>query len=228
MSLAEGKIEFDETDFADTSAAMQKWQHFPASTISHHGGQCCQLAREWIISTDYSQLNAGDPLTGPRWLRQKYTWGPSTWPIYWCEAVERKTLDCGVLAALTQEVFAARGVKSYHAQFIQQYSEDATRQWSERWINGDASVHWIKEDLIYHEGCAVLVRDNEVRLWDPSAGWWVNPKQSGGYGGLLALRIFATQVSPSTEFIWGKQRIIPNQWQKIERVRGDFAFAAAK
>jgi len=229
MSLAEGKIEFDETDFADTSAAMQKWQHFPASTISHHGGQCCQLAREWIISTDYSQLNAGNPLTGPRWIRQKYTWGPSTWPIHWCEAVEQNKLDCGALAALTQEVFAARGVKSYHAQFIQQYSEDATRQWAKSWNSGDAGVHWIKEDLIYHEGCAVLVRDNEVRLWDPSAGWWVNPKQSGGYGGLLALRIFVTpQVNLPTELIWGKQRIIPNQWQKIERVRGDFAFAAAK
>jgi hypothetical protein len=227
MSLAEGKIEFDETDFADTSAAMQKWQDFPASTISHHGAQCCQIAREWIISTDYSQLNAGNPLTGPRWVRQKYTWGPSTWPIHWCEAVEQKKLDCGALAALTQEVFAARGVRSYHAQFIQQYSEEATRQWAKSWNSGDAGVHWIKEDLIYHEGCAVAVRDNEIRLWDPSAGWWVNPRQSGGYGGLLALRVFATQFNPPAELMWGRQRIIPNQWQKIERVRGDFALAAA-
>ncbi|HEV2880093.1 MAG TPA: hypothetical protein VGX24_02205 [Pyrinomonadaceae bacterium] len=226
MSLAEGKIEFDETDLADTRAAMQKWEHFPASTISHHGGQCCQIAREWILSTDYSQLNAGNPLTGPRWLRQKYTWGPSTWPIYWCEAVEQKTLDCGALAALTQEVFAARGVKSYHAQFIQQYSEDATRQWAKKWNGEDASVHWIKEDLIYHEGCAVAVRDNEIRLWDPSAGWWVNPRQTGGYGGLLALRVFAPQFNAPTGFLWGTQRISPNQWQKIERVRGDFAVAA--
>ncbi|HEX8128167.1 MAG TPA: hypothetical protein VF527_03630 [Pyrinomonadaceae bacterium] len=228
MSLAEGKIEFDETDFADTSAAMQKWQHFPASTISHHGAQCCHLAREWVISTDYSQLNAGNPLTGPRWLRLKYTWGPSTWPIYWCEAVEQKTLDCGVLAALAQEVFAARGVRSYHAQFIQQYTEDATRQWSKRWAGDDAPVHWIKDDLIYHEGCAVVLRDNEIRLWDPSAGWWVNPKQSGGYGGLLALRVFVTQANAPAEFVWGKQRISPNHWQKIERARGEFALAAAR
>jgi hypothetical protein len=228
MSLAEGKIEFDETDFADTSAAMQKWQYFPASTISHHGAQCCHLAREWVLSTDYSQLNAGNPLTGPRWLRLKYTWGPSTWPIHWCEAVERKTLDCGVLAALAQEVFAARGVRCYPAQFIQQYTEDATRQWSQSWVKDDASVHWIKEDLIYHEGCAVVVRDNEIRLWDPSAGWWVNPKQFGGYGGLLALRVFATQPNSPAEFIWGTQRISPSHWQKIERVRGDFALAAAK
>jgi hypothetical protein len=228
MSLAEDKIEFDEIDFADTHTAMQKWQLCPASAISHHGEQCCQIAREWVLSTDYSQLNAGNPLTGPRWLRQKYTWGPSSWPIYWCEAVEKKTLDCGALAALAQEVFAARGVRCYPAQFIQQYSEDATRQWSKRWDADDVSVHWIKEDLIYHEGCAVVVRDNEIRLWDASAGWWVNPKQFGGYGGLLALRICDTHGNSPAEFIWGTQHISPNQWQKIERARGDFAMAAAK
>jgi hypothetical protein len=226
MSLAEDKIEFDETDFVDTGAAIQKWEHFPVSTISHHGEQCCLIAREWVLSTDYSQLNASNPLTGPRWIRQKYTWGPSVWPIHWCEAVEQKTLDCGALAAISQEVFAARGVRSYHAQFIQQYTEDATRQWTKKW-NTDAALHWVKEDLIYHEGCAVVVRDNEIRLWDPSAGWWVNPKQSGGYGSMLALRIFAPQVNSATEFIWGTRRIFPNQWQKIERARGDFAVAAA-
>jgi hypothetical protein len=227
MSLAEDKIEFDEVDFADTSAAIEKWQHFPASTISHHGEQCCQIAREWVLSTDYSQLNAGNRLTGPRWLRQKFTWGPTTWPIYWCEAVEQKMLDCGALAALAQAVFTERGVRSYHAQFIQQYSEDATRQWSKRWDGDEASTHWIKEELIYHEGCAVVVRENEIRLWDPSAGWWVNPKQFGGYGGLLALRVFAPQVNAPIELVWGTQHIIPNQWQKIERARGEFAVAAA-
>jgi hypothetical protein len=118
-------------------------------------------------------------------------------------------------------------VRSYHAQFIQQYSEDATRQWSKKWNGEDASVHWIKEDLIYHEGCAVAVRDNEIRLWDPSAGWWVNPRQSGGYGGLLAVRVFASQVNSPDGFVWGTQRIAPNRWQKIERVRGEFAAAAA-
>ena len=227
MSLAEGKIEFNETDFVDIGAAIQKWEHSPASTISHHGGQCCQIAREWVLSNDYSQLNAGDPLTGPRWVRQKYTWGASSWPIYWCEAVEQKKLDCGALAALTQEIFAARGVRSYHAQMIQQYTENSTRHWSRSWDCNDICVQWIKDDLIYHEGCAVVTRDNEFKLWDPSAGWWVNPRQFGGYGGLLALRVLAAPGTSPSELIWGVHRIIPNQWQKIERVRKDLAIAAA-
>jgi hypothetical protein len=227
MSLAEGKIKFDETDFVDTRAAMQKWEHFPISTISHHGEQCCRIAREWVLSTDYSQLNAGDPLTGPRWLRRKFAWGPSSWPIHWCEAVERKKLDCGALAALATEIFASRGVRSYPAQFIQQYTEDATRQWSKNWESDDVPVNWIKDDLIYHEACAVVVRDNEIRLWDPSASWWVNPKQFGGYGCLLALRVFAAQANAPSELVWGTHRISPNRWEKIERARGGFALAAA-
>ncbi|HVG18747.1 MAG TPA: hypothetical protein VNI02_06810 [Blastocatellia bacterium] len=224
MSLVEGSelIEINGSDFADASAAMLVWQHFPASVISHHGEQCCQVAREWTLSMDYSQLSAGNPLTGPRWLRQKYTWGPSSWPIHWCEAVEQKTLDCGALAAMAQEVFAARGVRSFPAQLIQQYTEDATRQWCKRWDSDEISMHWIKEDLIYHEGCAVVLRGDELKIWDPSAGWWIKPEQPGGYGGLIALRIFTPQTDSHINFKWGAHRIAPNQWQKIARSSGDF------
>ena len=228
MSLVEGNelIEVSERDFVDTGAAIEKWQHFPASAITHHGRLCCRIAREWIFSTDYAQLNGEHPLTGPRWIRQKYTWGPSSWPIAWCEAVDRKTLDCGALAAITHEVFTARGVKSYPAQFIQQYSEDSARHWQKKWNGEEVSTHWISEDLIYHEGCAVVVRDNEIRVWDSSAGWWVNPKQFGGYGGLLALRVCAAQAD-AADFKWGAHRVAANQWQKIERARTDFAPATA-
>jgi hypothetical protein len=226
MSLAEDrvKIEVDETDLIDVSAAIEKWQHFPFSALTHHGGRCCQIAREWILAMDYSQLNGGNLLTGPRWLRHKFKWGPSSWPLHWCEAVEREQLDCGAHASLAHEVFTARGLRSFPAQFIQQFSEDATRQWCEKWGCEGVSTHWVKEDLIYHEGCAVITRDREIKVWDPSAGWWVNPKQFGGYGGLLALRVFTQHATNAPDyFTWGRHQITPNQWQKIERARGDFA-----
>jgi hypothetical protein len=224
MSLAEGKIEVNETDFVDASAAMGRWQNCAASVISHHGQACCRVAREWILSMDFSQLNAGNPLTGPRWLRQKYNWGPSRWPIHWCEAAGKKTLDCGALAALAHEIFSARGVTSFPVQLIQQYSEVAARHWHKEWNGDEIPVHWIMDDLIYHEGCAVALRHNEIRIWDPTASWWVNPKQFGGYGGVLALRLFSPQAAaPQTALNWGAHRIIPNRWQKIERARGDFA-----
>lgn len=227
MSLVEDKelIEISETDFVDLQGVIEKWQHLPASAITHHGRQCCHLAREWIFSTDYAQLNGEHPLTGPRWIRQKYTWGPSGWPISWCEAVERKTLDCGALAAITREVFAQRGVTSYTAQFIQLYSADSTRHWLKKWDEEKVSSHWINEDLIYHEGCAVVVRDNQIKLWDPSAGWWVNPNQSAGYGCLLAVRVCAPYIDSQSELRWGTYRIVANQWQKIERPCESFSAA---
>lgn len=225
MSLAEDKelIELNESDFIDAGAAIEKWRQFPASVISHHGQPCCSIAREWLVNMDYSLLSGGNPYTGPRWLRTKYTWGPSTWPTYWCEVGELKTVDCGALAALAHELFTARGVTSYRVQLIQQYSQDASRHWLKQWGGDEDSVHWIKEDVIYHEGCAVRLRNNEIRIWDPTASWWVNPKQFGGYGSVLAVRLFAPQATASEHFMWGRHRIQPNQWQEVERARGDFA-----
>lgn len=231
MSLAEGKavkpakalIEINETDLADAQAAMLKWQDSPASYMSHHGEECCRVAREWMVAMDFSQLNAGNPMSGPRWLRQKFKWGPSRWPLYWCEAVERKVLDCGALAALTTELFTARGVRCYPTQFIQQYSDDASRHWQRTWAEDKTASNWIMDELIYHEGCAVVVHDDEIRLWDPTASWWVNPKQFGGYGAVLMIRIFDTQATAGGSLRWGTHRIRPNVWEKIERARGEFA-----
>lgn len=216
MSLAEGRELFGMSgaDFADTRSAIERWQNCPASVITHHGRLCCRVAREWVFATDHAQLNGESPLTGPRWIRQRYKWGPSRWPLSWCEAVERKTLDCGALAAITQEVFAARGVRSFPAQFIQQYDTGSARHWQKKWEGEEVSTHWIGEDLIYHEGCAVVVRDKEIKVWDSSAGWWVNPRQFGGYGGVLALRVCAPE--PLT-LKWGEHRVDAGRWQKIER-----------
>jgi len=66
---------------ADCAGALEQWRHFPFSSITHHGRACCRVAREWVFATDFSQLNGESPLTGPRWIRQKWTWGPSSWPF---------------------------------------------------------------------------------------------------------------------------------------------------
>ena len=222
-AVDKGLIEINEADFVDADGALRTWQDWPASALSHHGAACCRVAREWVFATDYAQLGGESPLAGPRWIRHRYPWGPSRWPLHWCEAVRRKTLDCGALASLAHEVFLARGVRSFPAQFVQQFSEDAARDWQRRWEGDESPSNWIKEDLIYHEGCAVITAGDEIKVWDASAGWWVNPRQSGGYGGLLAVRIFDAQAGPETAYRWGAHTIAPNVWQKLERSRGDFA-----
>jgi hypothetical protein len=200
-----------------TREVFEKWKNWHPSQISHHGQICCEIAREWITSTDFSELNGGNNFTGPRWLRQKFNWGASSFPIFWCEAVRKKTLDCGALAALAHEVFTVREVKSFRAQLIQKFSVTATRQWTSNWRDeGDnVPLRWIENDLIYHEGCAILSGEKEIKVWDASAGWWIDPKPGYGYGALLAIRVSSNDVQTKSGINWGMHRILPNKWQKI-------------
>ena len=197
---------------------FEKWNDWQASEISHHGEFCCEIAREWITATDFSELGNASLCTGPRWLRQKFNWGASAFPIFWCEAVRRKTLDCGALAALAHEVFTARGVRSFRVQMVQRFSRISTAQWTKSWSeNGGAAVlPWTNEDLIYHEGCAIsTVPGGEIKIWDASAGWWIDPNSKDGYGSLLAVRLSAFDLSPEKVFIWGDHKIPTYQWTQI-------------
>jgi hypothetical protein len=42
---------------------------------------CCEVTREWVTAMDFSELGGADVTTGPRWLRQRFNWGCSTFPI---------------------------------------------------------------------------------------------------------------------------------------------------
>ncbi len=197
---------------------FEKWKNWRPSQISHHGGICCEIAREWTAATDFSELGGGSLFMGPRWLRQKFKWGASGFPIFWCEAVRKKTLDCGALAALAHEVFAVRGIRSFRVQLIQRFSKVSTSQWSSSWREeGDVKLRWINKDLIYHEGCAIEMPGGEIKVWDASAGWWIDPKPGNGegYGALLAIRLSAQEAYLNTSFNWGNRDITPNQWQKM-------------
>jgi hypothetical protein len=206
-----------ETQATPAPRPSDRWEAFPHSRLSHHGRACCDIAREWVIGMDFAQLNGGDLTSGPRWLREKYKWGPSPWPMHWCEAVKRKTIDCGAHAALASEAFTARGLTAFPAQIVQKYSEDATEQWRGKWAEEDVSCHWLDGEHIYHEVTALLVGEDEVKIWDASAGSWINPRQSpGGYGSLVAARIFAEgQWGGGDGLRWGERRLKPNAWSQI-------------
>lgn len=207
--------ETDGDGFHKSIEVFEKWHDWQASEISHHGGMCCEIAREWIVSTDFSELGGASVYTGPRWLRQRFDWGASSFPIYWCEAVRKKTLDCGALAALASAVFAARGVKTFRVQMVQRFSEISTGQWSNSWNDSSEQLAWMNDDLIYHEGCAIAGNEGEIKIWDASAGWWINPKSKDGYGALLALRLSAPNLPVNAKFVWGQHHLEAFQWTKV-------------
>lgn len=220
MYLAEAEERFEVRPGESARSApplpSDRWTDFPHSTLSHHGEACCEIARHWVTSMDFAQLNGGDLTSGPRWLRQKYKWGPSPWPIHWCEVVKRKTIDCGAHAALALEAFRARGLAAFPAQLVQRYSEEATEQWRGKWEGEDVACHWLDSEHIYHEATALVVGEDEVKLWDGSAGSWVGPRQSGGYGSLVAVRICAAGPFGGGDGLrWGERRLKPGLWVQI-------------
>ena len=208
-------VQIENVTNIDLNAALMRWRHSAPSLIAHHGKACCAIAREWLFSTDHSQLNGEHKLMGPRWVRRKYKWGPSQWPMTWCHAVEQDSLDCGALAAITSEIFAVRGVDCYPVQLIQQYSEETTSHWSAKWTTHPASTQWIQGALIYHEACAVQIGASEIKIWDPSAACWFNPKQFQGYGSILALRL-TTGTAGVQRFSWGHHEIESKEWQILQ------------
>ena len=198
----------------EKKAVFEHWKDWHPSQISHHGKLCCEIAREWITATDFSELNGDCIFTGPRWLRQKFNWGASTFPIYWCETVRRKTLDCGALAALAHEIFRVRGVRSYRVQLIQKFSSVATSQWMNSWGNC-RPLAWTKDDLIYHEGDAIDTGARKIKVWDASAGWWVDSKPANGYGAVLAIRLSGFNLTAGESFAWGEHTLKAGEWKAI-------------
>jgi len=194
-------------------ANFSRWKDFPVSQLSHHGQQCCDIARHWFRGMDFAQLNGSDAMSGPRWIRQKFDWGPSKWPLHWCEALEADAVDCGAHAALAQEAFEARGVTTYRAQIVQSYGGTAVDQWRRRWGNDDVSDHWLGEGFIYHEANAVEVGGQQVKLWDGSSGCWLNPAHTKGYGSVIAIRIW-TPDGGGLSFRWGDHQLPSCCWQE--------------
>ena len=218
MNLAEAKrLEVPERAHSALQAAIEAWTYQPASEICDHGQQCCAVAREWFFAMDRSHTPAREPLTGPRWIRQRVAWGPSHWPLFWCEAMAAKTLDCGALAALAKNAFRARGITSHTVQLIQQFTRADGGHWACSWGRADVPATWIRNDLVYHEVCAVVVSDHQIRIWDPTASWWINPRHVSGYSGALALRLIV-HSNPDVSFSWGAHEIFPNEWQPLQFV----------
>ncbi len=220
MNLVEAKSVFETHGDEQRSSGRlpsDRWQDFPHSELSEHDSACCKIAREWIVSMDFAQLNGAQLSSGPRWLRAKYKWGPSTWPMHWCEVVERDTVDCGAHAAMSRALFRARGLTAFPAQLVQQFDEHATTQWRGKWSGEGASCHWLDDVHIYHEATALLLDGRDLRLWDASAATWIDARQShAGYGSVISLRIIVDpDPADLADIHWGGRAIVPNVWNQF-------------
>ena len=195
-------------------AVYDRWKDRAPSNISHHGRRCCEIA-----GGGSRRLITHRLMEATRWQARDgcvigFHGGRAAIP---CSGVTRfaKTLStAGHLLLSRDEVFTIRGVKSYRVQLVQRYSRVATEQWSNSWVGDGVPTLWLNKGLIYHEGCATVLGDNEIEVWDPSSGCWIDPKASDGYGALLALKVNASKKT--RKLTWGKFIIEPNVWRTLE------------
>jgi hypothetical protein len=197
------------------TGALAAWEHQPISELSSHEGECCLCARQWLACMDRSFSLRGHPSSGPRWLRDRFEWGPSAWPLHWCEAVNGDSLDCGALAAISRYLFDLRGIAALPAQLVQHFSSNDALHWHEKWTLQGGDTGWIRGHLVYHEVCAVrAASDNAIRLWDPTDRLWIDDRHTGGYATTVAVRI-GVQDGGQSQLRWGDHGLQANAWERL-------------
>lgn len=203
-----------ENRSAELSRLVEAWSARQPSIISSHDGACCHLSREWFFAMDNSYSIRHTPSQMPSWIRERYKWGPNSWPIYWCQAVRSEQLDCGALAALTHESLKARGIQALPAQLVKHYGETNCAQWEKTWQAREVSCNWISPPFGYHEVCAVLQEGStRIKLWDPTGNYWIDPDQTLGYSTPVALRII--NIDNSGLLNWGRHQVAPGSWRVL-------------
>lgn len=209
MYSVEGEFEQREL-----KVAIAAFTHRQPSPLLSHAADCCLIAKEWFLAMDRG-LRVGDSeREPPRWLREYFEWGPSRWPLYWCEATQRDVLDCGGLAALARESFIARGIPALPTQLIRLHSKEDSSQWEAVWSKEGLRADWIHEPYIYHEAVAVVRRET-LHVWDPSGSFWIDPELRLGYTCTVAIRVISTSSEVPNSFLWGRYHLFANSWKSV-------------
>lgn len=191
--------------------ALRFAERVPPSLLSFHDGECCREARAWFLNMDRWLYPRNRAL--PAWINQRYRWGPSRWPIFWCEAVRAKTLDCGAQSALALEAFGERGVLALSCQIVRKFDTRSILQWRASWEGQGCGTEWAVGEYAYHETCAI-VRGNTVEVWDPSNNEKVRFTANPGYGSAVALRLRGQQDG-FDNLLWDSLPVSLNEWVRI-------------
>jgi hypothetical protein len=134
---------------------------------------------------------------GPAWIARRFPWGPSRWPLHWCQALDAEELDCGAHAALTREAFRAFDVRVEPVQLVHRHERHHLPHFHGWWTAENASPAWAADGLAYHESCATL-RDGRVEVWDSTVNSWLSPDHVEGLRGIVAVRVGGTRPTGET------------------------------
>ncbi|TRZ56330.1 MAG: hypothetical protein D4S02_15885 [Rhodocyclaceae bacterium] len=145
----------------------------------------------------------------------RWRWGPLERPIHWCQIVERDTIDCGALSALTFESMVAIGEPAWFVQLIQNFDVGMVRDWEHFWRDHGGS-YWTFGPLVYHECIAVRSsNDNGIRIWDPTVETLSDQQPLVGHDSIVAIRVLQDDgggVPSQAFFDWRGFRLPPDEW----------------
>lgn len=193
------------------SKILDRWAHKRPSEILSHEGRCCENAKSWFLAMAHSALVVGEEPHEPAWIVQRYVWGPSVWPLHWCEAMTAESMDCGALAALSRLVLEQRGVSVCPVQLIERYSVDDGAHWSALWAAEGRRADWSEGGLTYHEAVGLL-NAGSLQVWDSTRSIWRAPSETQGYGSIAAIRCWA---HPESSVAWGDKQILSGSWCEL-------------
>ena len=138
----------------------------PVSELAHHG-ECCARARAWLLARSRTaDFTVTDRVggAGPRWLSDMYEWGPTRWPVAWCEVVHAKTIvPHAAFWRVCPRDFRHKGVKAYGGQVVRNYDRASLAHYRNMWARLPGAFDWIGEEHVYHEVCILHVGED----WGP-------------------------------------------------------------
>jgi len=225
-SLAENRGIFKEARSIgrpdDLSRALCALELTPPSVILSHRGPCCLTAYSWFSAV--ARGAAALHPEGPSWINDIWQWGPTHWPLHWCEVAAADVADCGALACLAALAFRAAGESVLPAQLLELYDESTIANWRAMWQQDGHNPQWLFGCLAYHEAVAVVRRPKpgsngrlDIRIWDPTNSRWLEWRANGGYGTSVAVKVCDESPQHSRlarlhRFVWGGRLVSPNRW----------------
>jgi hypothetical protein len=171
-----------------------------------HGSACCSTARRWL-SAVHAAAGATSPLSGLGWIAEMYPWGPSKWPMSWCNLVEQDKLDCGAQSAVTREVLRANGSAVLGVQLLIRASPTDIGHWGSTWRDDGVAPTWLFERLYYHE--AVGLVEGTLTVFDPTRNWKVRSDGRTEDGTVAAIRVSG---GDATTVMWGRHELAVGEW----------------
>jgi hypothetical protein len=147
---------------------------------------------------------------GPGWIARRFPWGPTRWPLHWCEALDAEELDCGAHAALTIEAYRAFGGRVVPVRLVQRQERHHQPHFHGWWAAGSASPAWAGDGVAYHEACATI-EDGAAEVWDPTVNAWLSPDHLQGLRSIVAVRIGGVEVTDEV-VTWRGVRLPLGEW----------------